>query len=195
MPILARLLIAVVVLALVAPAPAQAVPAPGAPATLAGRLLIAAPALSDGGFARSIIYVFRHGPNGAAGLVVNRPLGPLPLSRLLRRFGFEGGDAAEVEMHHGGPVKPGRTFILHTRPEPGLAVGEPADILAAVAAGKGPRRMLVAMGYAGWGPGQLESEMRRGAWILGEALEEFVFDGEGDATWRRAYRRFGGVPL
>ena len=177
---------------------AQSVPVPGAP-SLAGRLLVAAPGMRDPRFAETVIYLVTHDRNGAMGLVVNRPLGDVPLPVLRERFGGAPGTAqGSIRVFWGGPVDPGRAFMLHTldfKAKGTLVVdgrfalsGDP-KILEAIAAGGGPRRRLLAIGYAGWGPGQLEGEMEGEGWITAAADESLLFDDDHAGKWRRALAR------
>jgi putative transcriptional regulator len=140
-----------------------------------------------------------HDATGAMGLVVNRPLGDMPLERLLELFGGAGaGASGSVRVFSGGPVELGRGFVLHTVDWAGpgtRAIGggfaltaHPA-ILDALRRGTGPRRSLLAFGYAGWAPRQLEGEIQRGAWISVPADETLVFDEDDTKKWERAVAR------
>ena len=168
---------------------------------VAGDLLVASPQMGDPRFAGAVIYMVDHGPDGAMGVVVNRTLGRGPLSALLRGFGLEtaSGDG-DVALHYGGPVEPGRGFVLHTPDYEGadtrvvggrVALTSSPDILQAIAAGKGPRRRLLLLGYAGWGPGQLEDELARDAWLTAPVDEGLVFSDDLDEVWDAAMRRAG----
>jgi putative transcriptional regulator len=141
--------------------------------------------------------MIRHDATGAMGLVVNRPLQPVALAQLLERFGMGGSPPAPggVLVHWGGPVEPGKAFVLHTpdyRTEGTLVVRERVaftgnrKILEAMASRVGPRRALFAVGYAGWAPGQLEEELARGGWLTASADEEVLFDSDHGTKWRRA---------
>ena len=166
---------------------------------LAGQLLVATDDLRDPRFHRTVIYLVRHDATGALGLVVNRPLGDVPLARVLEQFGAQEREAAgTLRVHYGGPVEPGRAFMLHTADyagretqviKDGVAVTAHPDVLDALARGQGPRRALFALGYAGWAPGQLEGEIRRGAWIVVPADEALVFDDAAARKWDRAMAR------
>jgi putative transcriptional regulator len=167
--------------------------------SLVGQLLVATADMPDPRFARTVIYMVRHDATGAQGLVVNRPLGDIPLAVLLDRASLESKDVhGAVRLHSGGPLEPRRVFVLHTGEYPGdlsLPVGDgitltwdPA-ILLAIARGAGPRRLLFALGYAGWGPGQLEREMKSGAWVKASADEAILFDSADESKWERAIAR------
>ncbi|PYM20407.1 MAG: hypothetical protein DMD81_02010 [Candidatus Rokuibacteriota bacterium] len=145
------------------PAAPSALPAP---TTLAGQLLVALDDLRDPRFFHTVILMIRHGRDGAMGLVVNRPLGEVPATELLASLGMQD-DAARgnIRVHYGGPVEPGRGFVLHTtdrmvaasqRVADGVALTVAPEMLHALARRTGPRRSLFIVGYAGWAPGQLE---------------------------------------
>src|SRR5262245_40520436 len=167
--------------------------------SLAGRLLVATSDMRDPPFAESVIFMIRHDPTGAMGLVVNRPLQAVPLAVLLERLGMPGAQAqGDVLVHWGGPVDSGKAFALHTpdyRAEGTIVVKERVAftgnrrILEALATRAGPRRLLLAVGYAGWAPGQLEAELERGGWLTAGADEDVLFDGDHASKWRRATTR------
>jgi putative transcriptional regulator len=179
--------------------PAIAIGQPPVPPaqSLAGRLLVATPDMQDPRFVESVIYVIRHDATGSMGLVVNRPLQPVALAQLLEGLGMGGSLPAPggILVHWGGPVEPGKAFVLHTpdyRTEGTLVVRERVGftgnrkILEALASRSGPRRALFAVGYAGWAPGQLEGELARGGWLTASADEEVLFDSDHGTKWRRA---------
>ncbi len=170
----------------------------------AGQLLVAAPSMLDPHFEKTVILLVRHDESGAFGLVVNRVLGTVKLSRLLERLGINPPeDAGELVLHYGGPVQPQSVFVLHSAElkfpnsysvSEKMAVSSDAAALRAIALGKGPRRAMVAVGYAGWGSGQLEAEMRQGAWYTAPADEDILFDESQDTKWERAMeRRFRAI--
>jgi len=179
---------------------------PGRPAelrarlrSLTGELLVATADMRDPRFAQTVIYMVRHDATGAQGLVVNRPLGEVPLARLLEQMHMDGVGATEmIRLHGGGPVERLRVFVLHTGDytadgtiavKDGIALSVEPDILAAIAGGKGPRRRLFVLGYAGWAPGQLEAEIEAGAWARAGADEAMLFDPDHDKKWERALAR------
>jgi putative transcriptional regulator len=171
------------------------VPAQG----LAGQLLVAAPEMPDPRFARVVIYMVRHDATGAMGVAVNRPIGEVALASLLRQGGLSHeGVSGTVRLHAGGPVEGSRLLVLHTADytaEGTISINSSTslttrpDVLRSIAAGSGPRRALLALGYAGWGPGQLEDEIRRGGWVTVAADEGLVFGDEHEKTWERAMAR------
>ena len=186
-------------LALVAASSAGAKPTQAAEASLTARLLIAATAMSDPRFSRTVIYVVHHDAGGALGLVVNRPFKEVPISLLLESLGQEhAGVRGSMRIHYGGPVEPGRVFILHTadyRGEgthvvaDGIALTAHPGILRAIGAGAGPRRAHLMLSYSGWAPGQLEGEIRAGDWIAVPADAALVFDEDYETKWQRAMAR------
>jgi putative transcriptional regulator len=173
---------------------------------LAGKLLIAMPAMGDPRFARSVILVCAHGPEGAMGLVVNHPLPEPGFSHLLEQLNIAPATAGRsIQVHHGGPVERGRGFVLHSRDYPagpatmeidgGLALTATLDILEALARGEGPASALLALGYSGWGPGQLEAEIRRNDWLIADAPPDLVFSPDAGGKWAAALRRSGIDPV
>ncbi len=169
--------------------------------SVVGRLLVATHGMPDGRFAETIIYMLRHDDTGAMGVVVNRPMGDVPVATLLASLGLDGGDAeGSIRVHYGGPVESSRGFVLHSTDyldgetltvAGGFALSMNADVVRAIAAGEGPRHSLLLFGYAGWGPGQLESEMMRDDWITVPADKAMVFDDNYRDKWRRAMDRRG----
>jgi putative transcriptional regulator len=177
------------------PANAPARPAQNAP--IAGQLLVATPELDGPVFSRTVIYMVRHDArSGAMGFVVNRRLGDVPIEVLLRQSGLPAeGVTGSLVLHVGGPVELTRIFALHTddyagpdtvKVAGGIAVSADASILRSIAAGKGPRRALFTMGYAGWAPGQLEAEMEAGNWVVVPSDDAILFDDAYDTKWERA---------
>ncbi|MCB2100883.1 MAG: YqgE/AlgH family protein [Rhodobacterales bacterium] len=168
---------------------------------LTGRLLVATPQLEDPNFGRTVVYMVNHDADGALGLIINRPLGQGPIHVFLKGFGIDVPDGGRtLRLYQGGPVDPGQGFLLHTddyaedatRKLPsGLALTTTLKALEALARGDGPARSLFALGYAGWGPGQLESEIARGDWTDQPADAERVFDRDTGTLWDRARDREG----
>lgn len=175
------------------------------PATfLTNHFLIAMPALQDPNFSRGVTFVCQHSGEGAMGLLVNR-VSELKLGDVLTqmRIGTTIREVASAPVYIGGPVQPERGFVLH---EPcgdwdssfsisdQLCVTTSRDILAAMAEGKGPKRSLVALGYAGWSEGQLELEMRDNAWLAANASTELIFTTPIEKRWEGAARLVGFDP-
>lgn len=172
---------------------------------LTGQLLIAMPAMADPNFSRTVTYVCEHSDQGALGIVINRPLEDMDLGEVFTQLSLQPHDPALARQPvlRGGPVQVERGFVLH---EPGrqwdatVAVGESVhlttsqDVLAAIAAGTGPRRVLMALGYAGWGAGQLEAEMAANAWLTAPGDPAILFDTPFEARWAAAARLLGINP-
>lgn len=167
---------------------------------LTGHLLIAMPALEDENFRRTVTYICEHSEHGALGIVINRPL-DMQLATILEQLSLATDDADLLRQPvlQGGPVHQERGFVLH-EPAEGAAsasvtdairVTTSQDILAAMARGDGPRRALVALGYAGWGAGQLEHELAANAWLSVPATPRIVFDTPFELRWREAARLLG----
>jgi putative transcriptional regulator len=163
---------------------------------LTGQLLIAMPAMEDPRFSHSVVYVCAHTNEGAMGLVVNRPLETPDFDDLLVQLKIEPAPPSRrIRLCEGGPVENARGFVLHTTdwigegslhvPD-GLALTASLDVLKAIATGGGPREGILALGYAGWGPGQLDAEIQQNAWLSVPADETLVFDQANDTKWRRA---------
>jgi putative transcriptional regulator len=168
---------------------------------LAGQILIAMPSLQDPRFARTIVYVCAHTPQGAMGLVINRLIDELSFPELLQQIGISAAQVQdELRVHRGGPVEPGRGFVLHSTDyridgtlvvDDGVALTASVDILKAIAEGRGPRQALLALGYAGWRAGQLESEIQTNSWLSVRPDAALVFDEKLDTKWERAMSKLG----
>jgi putative transcriptional regulator len=178
---------------------------PGDEGYLAGQLLIAMPAMQDPRFARSVICLCAHSAEGAMGIVLNKPLDGLSFEDLLRQLKLDPvPPQRQIRLFAGGPVEGGRGFVLHTlgwSTEGSLAVsGQVAltasvDILKAIAGGGGPRQGILALGYAGWGPGQLEDEIQRNAWLSVPPDETLLFGEDHESKWRSALAKLKIDPL
>ncbi len=168
---------------------------------LTNHFLIAMPTLMDPNFHQTVTYICAHGPEGAMGIVINRPLG-IDLAEVLSQMDLEPStpDIGARPVFEGGPVQTDRGFVLH-RPastwnstievNAELGVSTSRDILEAMARGEGPVDTLVALGYAGWGAGQLERELAENAWLSGPADLDIVFRAAPEARWRAAARLLG----
>jgi putative transcriptional regulator len=170
--------------------------------SLTGQLLIAMPQMMDPRFARSVVYVCAHsGEDGAMGLVVNKLFEELTMEELFTHLKLDQSRLGRSRpVLFGGPVEPGRGFVLHTtdyHEEATLVVGDgigvtaTLDILRAIGQGEGPRRSLLALGYAGWAPGQLDAEIQANGWLSVPADADLVFDDDFDDKWRRALGKLG----
>jgi len=169
---------------------------------LTGQLLVAMPGMTDPRFTHAVICLCAHNRDGAMGLAVNRPLEDPSLDSLLEQHGIagEGQRAARGRVYAGGPVEPERGFVLHSPDYTsgdtlviGGKIGLTASlqILRDIAAGRGPRHSLVALGYAGWGPGQLEAELRRNVWLTCAATPELLLTGDARSKWGQALASLG----
>jgi len=172
---------------------------------LQGRILIATPSIGDSRFERTVLMVCVHDEQQAMALVLNRPLPGLKVPALLRRLGLGGEGVPDAPVLFGGPVERDRGYVLHTddyaasnatlEVAPGMGMTDTREVLDALGDPKRrPRRFLLALGYAGWGAGQLEQEIRQGAWLTCEADEELVFGGDFDARWDAALGKIGVRP-
>ncbi|MHC0054226.1 YqgE/AlgH family protein [Actibacterium sp. D379-3] len=173
---------------------------------LSGKLLIAMPGMGDPRFDRSVVYICAHSPEGAMGLIVNKPAPDLSFIDLLRQLDIPLGDRRrEIRVHFGGPVEHGRGFVLHSsdyrsnrattlRVDDRFGLTATLDILEDMARGTGPRETLLTLGYSGWGPGQLEAEIGRNGWLTCDASPEIVFDRDDGAKWGRALKVLGVDP-
>ncbi|WP_151979870.1 MULTISPECIES: YqgE/AlgH family protein [unclassified Roseovarius] len=173
---------------------------------LTGKLLIAMPGMGDPRFAHSVVLLCAHSPDGAMGLIINKPTSDLRLRDLLEQLSIAPtGQTRNLPVHFGGPVEHGRGFVLHDRGyqstltslevNEDFAMTATLDILEDLARGTGPDRALLALGYAGWGPGQLESELAENGWLTCDADMELVFDTPNRAKWEAALTRLGISPL
>ncbi|TVP80989.1 YqgE/AlgH family protein [Thioalkalivibrio sp.] len=167
---------------------------------LRDHFLIAMPSLQDGYFGHTVTYICEHGDDGAMGLVINQPI-DLTLEQMLRQLDLDPASAmTEQTVFRGGPVQPEHGFVLHS-PEKewngtrnlsdGLSLTTSRDILEAMALGEGPAQTLIALGYAGWGPGQLESEIAENAWLVAPASPSILFALPPYERWNAAAQLIG----
>lgn len=175
------------------------------PEFLNGKMLIAMPGMGDPRFERAVIYLCAHSPDGAMGLMINKPARELSFRDLLKQLGIETGKGpASPPIFFGGPVEHGRGFVLHTgdynaegstmEVDNGFGMTATVDILRDIATGHGPRAALLALGYSGWGPGQLEGELRANGWLAVDADEELIFETAPGQRWEKALGRLGIDP-
>ena len=164
--------------------------------SMTGKFLVADQNMGDPRFQKTVIYMIEHNEDGALGLVLNRPVGDVPLADLLRNMGLEPKDASgQIRVFAGGPVEPSRGFILHSTDvmpqgshqiSADVAVTVDADVLRAIGRGEGPKQSRFFLGYAGWGPGQLEAELSREGWFVIPARLGLIFTDTPERTWQRA---------
>ena len=168
-------------------------------ASLAGQLLIASPGMRDPRFQRAVILMVRHGKDGAFGITINRPVQELSLASLLEKLGERNaGVDGNVRIFAGGPVQPEIGFVIHTgdyqRPETlvidrRFSMTSSRQVLRDIGHKRGPQKALVAFGYAGWAPGQLEGELERDDWFIAPADTQLLFDELRERVWERAMAR------
>ena len=171
---------------------------------LEGQLLIAMPNIGDSRFDRTVIYMCAHSEEGAMGLILNKLADEITFDELLEQLEVPTpSDHDEIRIHVGGPVDTGRGFVLHTRDylqSTTMPVGDhfgltaTIDILKSIAAGEGPKQSLLALGYAGWGAGQLDNEIQANGWLNVEADLDLMFDRQVDTKWDRAVKKLGVDP-
>jgi putative transcriptional regulator len=195
----ARMALMVAVWLVPVAAPSAEAPAPASANSLAGWLLVAAPDIDDSRFSGAVIYIVHQDQDGALGIVINQPIGLRGYAEILDAMGEDAkGASGTVRIFAGGPLEKNVGFVLHgadysddqtLKVGGNFAVTSDAKILRALAAGQGPKRSLVAFGYAGWMPGQLEDELGHNDWYLTPADNALVFDDDRDSVWQRAFDR------
>lgn len=168
-------------------------------------LLIAMPGLQADFFTKSVVYVCAHSPAGAMGIVVNRRLPEVAFKDLLDQLHLRHSNVCvEPIVHFGGPVETGRGFVLHStdfvsdetvRINERIGITGTVDILKAIAEGKGPRKSIFALGYAGWGPGQLDAEMHTNSWLTVPADDDLIFNTDLSSKWEKAMMKMGVNPM
>lgn len=171
---------------------------------LAGQFLIAMPGMRDPRFEKALIYMCAHSADGAMGLIVNRAIDTITFPEMLEHLEIDVPSVCpSINVLFGGPVEPGRGFVLHTNDylqdatlaiDNDLVLTATRDILKAIAIGVGPLQCLFALGYAGWGPGQLDGEMTSNGWLSVAADKDLVFDHDLDGKWDRAMEKIGIDP-
>ncbi len=174
------------------------------PQSLAGQFVVAMPALADPNFFQTVTCISEHNDQGALGIIINRQHALLSADDILTELKMDiTVDAEKIPVHIGGPVHMDEVFILHGRPfewqgclpiSDSLAISNTLDILAAIARDEGPADFLIALGCAGWGPGQLEDELRDNAWLTGVANNDIIFKTDIFIRWESALRQMGVDP-
>jgi putative transcriptional regulator len=177
------------------------------PTFLSGKLLLAMPGMSDPRFERAVIAMCMHDENGAIGIGIGHKRAGISFRALLRQLDIEPGEAPDCAVHHGGPVEPGRGFILHSTDWGGedsvqvngekgavFAMTGTIDVLRAIAESRGPSRWIAALGYAGWDEGQLEGEMTRHGWFAARTEPKILFDTPTDERWAASFKAEGIDP-
>ena len=168
---------------------------------LVGQLLVASPQLSEAIFSHTVILIVEHSDQGALGIVINQPFEQKSIASLLEKFGKkDSGVKGDVQVYAGGPMEPDVGFIVHsidyrraeTLPlDSHIAVTANIEVLRDLGHGKGPRKLLLAFGYAGWGPGQLEVELARHDWVTIPEDPVLLFDDDRKKVWADAMARIG----
>jgi putative transcriptional regulator len=172
--------------------------------SLKGHFLLAMPSLSDPNFRHSVTCISEHTPDGAVGIVVSQVFPHINAKMIFAELGIEFREEAElISIHRGGPVHVDELFVLHGRPfvwdehlmiTDELALGNSRSILSAIAKGQGPEAFLIALGCAGWGPGQLEWEMMQNAWLTLPCCQDIIFELPVEERWQSAMKRLGIDP-
>ena len=174
---------------------------------LSGKLLLAMPGMADPRFERAVIALCVHDENGAIGVGIGHKRAGISFRGLLKQLEIDPGQAPDCAIHHGGPVEPGRGFVLHSTDWGGqdsLQVNGPSgvlfamtgtmDVLKAIADGRGPSQWIVALGYAGWAEGQLDEEMTRHGWFAATGNKTILFETPADERWGAAFKAEGIDP-
>jgi putative transcriptional regulator len=172
--------------------------------SLTGQLLIAMPQMEDPRFIRAVVFMCAHNAEGAMGLVVNKAVEQPSMVELLRQLGINGDGFDRARVHFGGPVEAARGFVLHSTDyteqatlvvDGNVGLTATMDILRAIGRGEGPRQKFFALGYAGWGPGQLDAEIQANGWLTVPSDDVLLFDDDNDDKWRRAIAKLGVDPF
>jgi len=164
------------------------------------------PDMGDERFENAVIYICAHSAEGAMGLIINKPTPDIKFVDLLEQLSIDDGDLiTDVRIHFGGPVETGRGFVLHTSDygsgagtmevSGGISMTATLDILEDIASGAGPKRSMLGLGYAGWGPSQLEGELVQNGWLVCDANEDILFGRAAEHKWTAALKVLGVDPL
>ncbi|WP_172326857.1 YqgE/AlgH family protein [Mangrovicoccus sp. HB161399] len=173
---------------------------------LSGKVLIAMPGMGDPRFEKTVIFLCAHSPDGAMGLIFNKPASDVSFSELLERLEITPvAGAASPAIFVGGPVEHARGFVLHTadysaenttlKVDDHFGMTATVDVLEDIARGFGPNSALLALGYSGWGPGQLEDEIAENGWLVCDADDALVFGTDPESKWQAALSRLGVDPF
>ena len=176
-----------------------------APLDLTGSMLIAMPGMNDIRFSQSLVYLCDHSDKGAMGLILNKPAADMEFEELLEQLDISAEKhCSDVQVYFGGPVETGRGFVLHSTEyqsdlrtltvQDGVALTPTLDVLEDIGAGRGPNRAMMMLGYAGWGPGQLEGEIAANGWLTCDSSIELVFDIPAEKKWAGALEKLGINP-
>jgi len=174
---------------------------------LTGKLLIAMPGIGDPRFEHSVLFLCSHSDEGAMGLILNKPAPDVQLDNLLEQLEIpvEDEESAALPIRYGGPVEPQRGFVLHSEDyassvnslsvPPGYGMTATLDVLEDIAQGEGPDKLLIMLGYAGWGPGQLEEEIVANGWLTTDASDALIFETPDAEKWGEALATLGVDPI
>lgn len=172
---------------------------------LTGQILIAMPGMGDERFEHAVVYLCAHSSEGAMGLIVNKPTGNVGFAEMIKQLGIEGKAQHAPQVYYGGPVEHGRGFVLHSNDyvsegstlnvNSAFSMTGTVDVLEELAEGRGPKSAIVALGYAGWGPSQLESEIGVNGWLTADVTPELVFGLPDGQKWTAALETLGVDPL
>ncbi len=174
--------------------------------SLAGKLLIAMPDMGDPRFARSVVYMCAHSDEGGMGLIVNKPQHDVHFSDLMEQLGIKRQPGVrDIRVHFGGPVDAARGFVLHSNDytseggslhvDDHICMTATLDVLEDIAQGSGPDSSMLALGYAGWGPGQLEREIRENGWLTCDPRDDIIFGRANEHKWTAALKVLGIDPV
>lgn len=176
-----------------------------APQFLTGQFLVAMPNMGDPRFVKSVIYMVSHNNEGAMGLIINKIHDKMRFPDLLKQLGIPAtGQLLDWSVHHGGPVETARGFVLHSpdfTSENTMTINDDVsltatvDVLQAVATDSGPTQGLFALGYAGWGPGQLDQEIQANGWLNMPVKRDILFDRDHESKWQRVLGTMGITPM
>lgn len=173
---------------------------------LEGKLLVAMPSMGDTRFEHAVVFLCAYSDKGAMGLIINKPSADVRMSDVLDQLDISPTqDAQDMVVHFGGPVETGRGFVLHSTDytsslhtltvSGSYGMTATLDILEEIASGTGPERSLMMLGYAGWGPGQLEAELAQNAWLTADAPSNLVFQVPAGQKWAAALESLGVDPV
>lgn len=174
------------------------------PESLAGQLLVAMPGVADPRFDRAVLLLCMHSAQGSFAIGINRPMINLNFAEMWQQMGQDAvASPTDIPLLAGGPLEADRSFVVHSpdllrdgtlRISEDIALSATIEVLQHVAGGNGPAKALVCMGYAGWGPGQLETELQHSDWLLMPADDDLVFDVNFDTKWHRCFAKLGIDP-
>ena len=167
------------------------------------QILISLPSAPGDNFHKSVIYICAHSAEGAMGIIINKSLKMKLYNDLLKQLGIDNSRVNKILFNYGGPVETTRGFILHSDDfikdeslyiDKGIALTSSVEILQDISKGNGPKISMLALGYAGWGPDQLEKEISNNVWMLNKAESSFIFNEDNESKWGNAYKELGFNP-